>query len=212
MVGLTADHGVAMIPERARAEGIDAGRLRTTAITAAVGEALRQALGVSDYKIRLQGTDLHLESAVAERVRTTPLAADTVVRALRAVPGVGTAFFAADLETKAAAGDRDARAALASHRPGRSGDFVVFPKPNWFFVPDEQVPVPGDGTSHGLPYAYDQHVPVVLYGKGIVPGEYLRAVTPADIAPTFAFLCGITLARADGDVLVEALTRSGRRP
>jgi len=30
-------------------------------------------------------------------------------------------------------------------------------------------------------------------------------VTPADIAPTLAFLCGVTLARVDGRVLTEAL-------
>jgi hypothetical protein len=30
-------------------------------------------------------------------------------------------------------------------------------------------------------------------------------VTPADIAPTLAYLCGVTLAHADGEVLSEAL-------
>jgi hypothetical protein len=65
-------------------------------------------------------------------------------------------------------------------------------------------------------YGYDQQVPIVLFGKGVRPGEYFRAITPADIAPTLAFLCGVTLARADGEVLTEALapqapaTRQGR--
>jgi hypothetical protein len=56
-----------------------------------------------------------------------------------------------------------------------------------------------------LPYAYDQHVPLALFGAGITKGQSLRPVTPADIAPTLAFLCGITLPRPDGDLLVEAL-------
>jgi hypothetical protein len=54
-------------------------------------------------------------------------------------------------------------------------------------------------------YAYDQRVPLILFGAGIKRGEYLGAATPADIAPTLAQLCGITLARIDGEVLVEAL-------
>jgi len=54
-------------------------------------------------------------------------------------------------------------------------------------------------------YGYDQRVPIVFYGRGIKPGEFTRAVTPADIAPTLAHLCGVTLADADGDVLTEAL-------
>ena len=63
------------------------------------------------------------------------------------------------------------------------------------------------GTGHGTPYNYDQHVPVLLMGFGIEPGEYLQSVTPADIAPTLAALCGITLPSRDGHILVEALKK-----
>jgi phosphoglycerol transferase MdoB-like AlkP superfamily enzyme len=59
-------------------------------------------------------------------------------------------------------------------------------------------------------YGYDQHVPIILYGSGITPGEYTRPVTPADIAPTLAYLCGVTLAHAEGDVLTEALAPRAR--
>jgi hypothetical protein len=46
-------------------------------------------------------------------------------------------------------------------------------------------------------------------GFGIQRGEYLDEATPADIAPTLASLCGITLAFRDGRVLAEALARPG---
>jgi hypothetical protein len=45
-------------------------------------------------------------------------------------------------------------------------------------------------------------------GYGIKSGEYFQSITPADIAPTLAALCGITLASRDGRVLAEALKRS----
>ena len=45
-------------------------------------------------------------------------------------------------------------------------------------------------------------------GKGIKPGEYLAEATPADIAPTLAFLTGITLTQAEGRVLTEAIASS----
>jgi hypothetical protein len=77
-------------------------------------------------------------------------------------------------------------------------------------VTEDGTPQPGDGTSHGTPYAYDQQVPLFLYGAGVLPGEYLRYATPADIAPTLGFLCGITLPRPDGEVLVEALAPRAR--
>ena len=62
------------------------------------------------------------------------------------------------------------------------------------------------GTGHGVPYNYDQRVPILLMGYGIKPGQYLESVSPADIAPTFASLCGITLATRDSHVLAEALS------
>jgi len=50
-------------------------------------------------------------------------------------------------------------------------------------------------------------------GFGIQPGQYFQPITPADIAPTFAALCGITLASRDGHVLGEALKKpSASRP
>jgi phosphopentomutase len=92
-----------------------------------------------------------------------------------------------------------------SYYPGRSGDLFVLPKPYWFFVTPDGTAQPGSATTHGTMYGYDQQVPVILYGAGIKPGAYTRAVTPADIAPTLAYLCGVTLAHADGEVLSEAL-------
>lgn len=205
VVALTSDHGAAPIPEQAASAGLDAGRLDAAAVRQAAQKALEAALGAGTYTVRSQYSDLILEPAVVEKLRRDPRAAEEVLRALEAVPGVGAAFVAEQLDSHAAAGDRDARAALLSYYPGRSGDLIVMPKPYWFFVTADGTPQPGSATSHGTIYGYDQQVPVMLYGRGIKPGEYSRAVTPADIAPTLAYLCGVTLADADGEVLVEAL-------
>jgi hypothetical protein len=67
------------------------------------------------------------------------------------------------------------------------------------------------GTGHGTPYDYDQRVPVVFMGSGVERGEYFGRVTPADIAPTLAALCGLTLSSPDGRVLSEAL-RAAKTP
>jgi hypothetical protein len=66
------------------------------------------------------------------------------------------------------------------------------------------------GTSRGTPYGYDVRVPLFLFGKGIAAGEYLDAASPTDVAPTLAFVAGITLPRSDGRVLMEAITREVR--
>jgi arylsulfatase A-like enzyme len=63
-------------------------------------------------------------------------------------------------------------------------------------------------TTHGSSYGFDTRVPLLLMGKGIAPGEYLEPASPADVAPTLAFLAGVTLPGAQGRVLTEALVRS----
>jgi predicted AlkP superfamily pyrophosphatase or phosphodiesterase len=205
VVAFTGDHGVAPIPEQAAAFGIDAGRLDGALVRQAAQTALASALGPGSYVVRSQYSDLILEPDVVEKLRRDPRALDKVLRALRAVPGVAAAFFAEQLDAHAAAGDRYARTALLSYYPGRSGDVVVMPQPYWFFVAADGTAQPGSATSHGTMYGYDQKVPIILFGKGVKPGEYARVVTPADIAPTLAYLCGVTLAHADGEILGEAL-------
>jgi hypothetical protein len=82
----------------------------------------------------------------------------------------------------------------------RAGDFMFVPKPMWI--------VRGStGTTHGTPYDYDQRVPLILYGARVKPGRYATAASPADIAPTFAWFTRVTLDRATGRVLSEALKR-----
>lgn len=46
---------------------------------------------------------------------------------------------------------------------------------------------------------------MILFGQGIKKGEYLQPAAPIDLAPTLAFLTGITLPEATGRVLTEAL-------
>lgn len=47
------------------------------------------------------------------------------------------------------------------------------------------------GTSHGTPYWYDRHVPVMILGAGVRPGTSDEAIYTVDVAPTLAGLAGI---------------------
>lgn len=71
---------------------------------------------------------------------------------------------------------------IRGYHEKRSGDIVVVPEPNWL----DQSRV--TGTTHGSPYAYDTHVPVIFFGKGIQPGRSATLHSVTDIAPTLAVL------------------------
>jgi arylsulfatase A-like enzyme len=83
----------------------------------------------------------------------------------------------------------------------RSGDVVILAEPYKYL--GETIT-----ATHGSPYTYDTHVPLIIMGAGVTPGRYLEAATPADIAPTLSALLHITApSNAVGRVLIEAIRK-----
>ena len=210
IVALTGDHGVAPIPEKAAAEGKDAGRADDDEIFQCVTKALAP-FGGGDHPIAaFTDGDLYFAPGIWEKVRGDPQALDAAIAAIRSVAGVAEVF-RADQLNELAAKNPLAKAASLSEFPGRGGDLVVLTKPYWFFDRREKSGAWGEGTTHGSPYSYDQDVPILLMGYGIRAGKYSDAVTPADIAPTLAKLTGITIARTDGQPLAAAISAESSR-
>jgi hypothetical protein len=46
-------------------------------------------------------------------------------------------------------------------------------------------------ATHGSPWQYDSHVPLVFMGAGIKPGKYSTRVSPAHMGPTLARVLGV---------------------
>jgi len=209
VLALTADHGVATIPEQLKAEGQDAGRVKAADIMSLVDGVVSKKFG-SGHWVAIEGySEFYFRAGVYDRIRADPELLAAVIAAIESQPGVhkvydGPTLRAADNSSLDAVG----AAAARSYFPDRSGDLLIVLKPNWIFVSDDKSVIPGNATTHGSPYPYDQRVPMVLFGSGIKPGRYDQAVTPADIAPTLARICGVPLPTATGRVLEEALASS----
>jgi predicted AlkP superfamily pyrophosphatase or phosphodiesterase len=212
VVALTGDHGVAPIPEQMSREGLDAGWVSDTDVIERVEKALEPLLGPGRHVARMEYTDLHLLPETYQKLQDNPKAMQSVIEAILSVPGVARVLWGKALRERQPSGDPAIRAAQLSYFPGRSGELIIVPKPYWVLtrivggVPTTQA------ANHSSFYAYDQRVPVLLMGREIRRGEYFTAATPADIAPTLAFLCGITLARSDGRVLAEEIASPAAPP
>ena len=76
-----------------------------------------------------------------------------------------------------------------SFHPGRSGDVLFVYTP--YSIPGSSSTGKPKGTTHGSPWHYDTHVPLLLIGQGIAPGCYDRRVSPGFLAPTASRLLGI---------------------
>jgi arylsulfatase A-like enzyme len=192
VLALSADHGVAEVPEQVKAGG---GRIDGKAITQAVDAALKGELGNGPFVVATIGPDVYLKPELADRIKSTPGAIDKAIAAVQGIMGVARVFRGTDLDKSGArrSTDPQVRAAALSYFRSRSGDLIVLPKENW--------EITGSAASHGTLYAYDQHVPIVLFGAGVRAGVRHDAVTPADIAPTLASRVNVKLPAPDGHAL-----------
>jgi hypothetical protein len=156
---------------------------------------------------RINGSDIYFAPGVYENLQHDRAAMQSVLDTALSQPGVAAVYRAEELRDRPATQSPTLRAFAYSYFTGRSGDLFILPKPYWLVDGTPAGKTRSYGTSHVSPYNYDQHVPVLLMGFGIQPGQYFQPVTPADIAPTFAALCGITLSSRDGHILSGALKK-----
>jgi predicted AlkP superfamily pyrophosphatase or phosphodiesterase len=196
VLALSADHGVAEIPEQVQPAGT-AGRVTLGPIATAAEDALDKVFGRGQYVEAIAANGVYFRPGVAARIQATPGARDAVESALLASRGMARIFWADALAGTAPTSDDLLIMARRSYMAGRSGDIEFILRPNWMAV--------GTGTTHGSPYPYDREVPIVFLGGGIGAGRYPGRATPADIAPTLAALAKLTLPKTDGRVLAEVI-------
>jgi len=199
VVALSSDHGITPIPEQLVAEHADGGRIQASQIVERVEALLAPALGTGANVTKLDGRDgnLYFANGVYDRLRASPRLLDRVVRAIASAPGIARVFRSEELKGARHDADPWRRAAGLSYVEGRSGDLILAPRPGWV--------ASTEAAAHGTASADDQRVPILLMGYGIKAGRYDQPVTPADIAPTLAALCGVTLPQAEGRALGDAL-------
>lgn len=195
VVGLTSDHGVAPVPERVKALGFEAGRISTAAVGRALDEVLVRELGPGPYRTRVIYNDIYFNEGVYLKLTQNAKAMEAVLNTVRRTEGVWRVYRKEELS----AVDPLTRPSALSHYEGRSGDIKMLGRAYWI--------TSSSTTTHGTGHRYDTRVPVLLFGQGIQPGEYLEPAAPIDLAPTLAHLLGITLPDAMGRILAEALIR-----
>jgi predicted AlkP superfamily pyrophosphatase or phosphodiesterase len=199
VVALTADHGVAPIPEQPRALGFG-GRLDAKAVAETIESALDRQFENEKWIISYLNSNVYLDESVIERRKVSTEEVERVAcQAVLKVPGIAACFTRSQIISGALPQTMIARSVANGFYPRRNGNIVVVPQPFYFFGE-------GSGTTHGTPYSYDTHVPVIFYGGGIRPGIYYGASSPADIAPTLAALLKIEMpSNSTGRILSEAL-------
>ena len=198
-LALTADHGVAPLPEYAARVGLEAGRVTEQDLR----EALVPALGEAPFAGVTEGNLYFAADAPVRDVEVGALRdrrARIAREALLRLPGVFRAYTRAQLLEGRVPDDAQGRGALASFDPVRSGDVVVQLRPYWTWGG----PVPG--TTHGQPWAYDRRVPLIVLAHGMRAGARPERAEVNDLVATLSALLHVQPpAGCDGRILSEAL-------
>jgi predicted AlkP superfamily pyrophosphatase or phosphodiesterase len=200
VVVFTSDHGVGTIPELAtNGEGPAPERVDLSTLLPVLHAELRAA------KVDTMAIDVDEQIVFLDRAafRAASVNADSAVNAfaelVRQVPGVRRVDrFRAMLADSL----RDPIARRWSHQfPATAAiELVVTLTP--------LSTLGGNVASHGSPYDYDTHVPMIFCGPGVRAGRYGEFVRTVDLAPTLAALAGVKPTEAvDGTVLRQAMTR-----
>ena len=118
------------------------------------------------------------------RIQARGLDPETVyaaaARLAEQVPGIAAAFTRAQLAGSEPAPELLARMRLSWH-PDAAAPLQIVVKPGWM------ISSKSTGTTHGSPYRYDTHVPILAWGPAWWgQGEVTQPVAVADIAPTLA--------------------------
>lgn len=108
---------------------------------------------------------------------------DAVARELGAFPGVSLAVSSTALSRGGLPQNELYDAALRNFHPKRSGDILVVFESNHFINDFDGLIV---SSTHGSPWSYDTHVPIVFAGAGIEPKVIDRRVNTVDVAATIA--------------------------
>lgn len=199
-IAVSSDHGVAPVPEESAPQGLPGGRVDGEALIAAIVGALNQQVGQGDWIEAVENDEVYLKNATVESFAAKASREEieeVVAQAAMGLPFVHYAAGRTAIRKGMIQPTALGRRITAGFHHRRSGDVVLIPEPG--FIPGTS------GTTHGAPWTYDTHVPLLLAGAGVAPGVYARRVHPAQVAPTLAYLMGSPRPSAADEPLLPGL-------
>ncbi|HVS83960.1 MAG TPA: alkaline phosphatase family protein [Pyrinomonadaceae bacterium] len=227
IVIFTADHGASPVPEQAALMNLAGRRYQKTDLLKFVEDSLRARYArpdrpATDYiqtfanrdqtEEGLLNSNFYLNRAALQRDGIDLDECERAVgeAALR-MPGVARYFTRRQLENNSiSSADPVARRVLHGFYSQRSGDVIIVYEPYSIqFDPPDDPTDPRSSATHGSPYSYDTHVPLIIMGRGFAARRYTQAAAPTDIAPTLAHVLGLEAPSCSiGRVLAEALAET----
>jgi Type I phosphodiesterase / nucleotide pyrophosphatase len=203
-VFLSADHGVMDVPAFWKEHKLPAGVLEMAKMSNTLKETLKATFGDAEYVRSTDNYQLYLNH---QTLNDKKISVDDIIKIARGLfmPLDGVADVV-NLHDLGRANLNDYLLTLYKNgtHAKRSGDIQIVTEPGW---------LAGrlTGTTHGAPYNYDTHIPLLFYGWGIEKGETFERTAVADTAPTVAAMLKILEPSGNvGKVIGGVLKKQGK--
>jgi hypothetical protein len=206
LIVLSADHGGPEVPGYLAELGHSVEHVDPAIVSAeTLNPLLRKQLSVDIDLVRsYYHPYIYLDrKAVAGTKHGLEVVRQTVADLLMTLPEVSTAISASSIESGRLAEGPIPRFVANNHQPKRSGDVYVVFRSQEFINDFDGLTV---AATHGSPWRYDRHVPVVFAGRRLKGKWISRPVTPYDISVTLSQMLGIEAPSGSiGEPLVEVM-------
>ena len=190
LVFLTADHAVSNVAQELTDRKIPSGYFNSGKMHTDLKNYLSKFFPNKDLIENISNNQIIFNSALFD---TNPrnsgidfiIATELISRYLMTLDGVANVYTESVLRNARYDEAGIKGMAVRGHHPTRSGNLVYVLEQGWYSSGNKQ------GTTHGSPYTYDTHVPILFFGAGIKAGSSVRYHPVTDIAPTISMLLRI---------------------
>lgn len=199
-VFLTADHGVANIPEFMTENKIPGGRIMMNNVTKDMNLQLKEKYGIGNIIVYDDNYQLALNHPAMDSAKLDKKEiSNWIINRLMKEPAIIRAFPVEDMN-KVPLPEKIRMMLNNGYFANRSGEIQFLLRPNYIDAWSNT------GTTHGLWYPYDSHIPLLWYGWGIRKGKLNRETYMTDIAPTLSAMLRIQMPSGNvGHVIEEVL-------
>jgi hypothetical protein len=204
LIILTADHGVADLPEANASRRVPGGRMPGRIIQDTVLAALTKKYGEGRWILSTSEHSLYLnQQLVQERNLDRTSVEETVRETVLPIPHVFRVYTRTQLMRGEVGEDVVGQCVLNGFFQPRAADVYILLEPSWMFG--------SGGTTHGTAFTYDTHVPLIFMGPWIKSGIYDEPVVINDVAVTLAAMLETAQpSGAAGRILSEILMRDSK--
>jgi predicted AlkP superfamily pyrophosphatase or phosphodiesterase len=203
VVALSSDHGVLPLPEYLDMFGIPSERILAKTMESDLEQITTrmesEGIGKKDW-VKGNPQEIYLvpDTAISDSLKNTTIT--RLQNEIRLMPYVADAYTRKQLTAKADTTDPYLIYYRNSFFPARFADLIVRYKENNLMFASQY------GTTHGTPYWYDRHVPILFYGTNIAHGRSSHYARTVDIAATIADILKIAAPKnADGESLIPEI-------